>query len=132
MWYSYYQNKPINLLLNLIPNTIYIFIPTCQRLDLSIRTNGLNMGWVYLDSDKIRVRYISSLSKIWTGVFWFHEFQVDLMCLERLLCKLFFFCENKKPYYIYYSKLLAFNEKNIMVVIFLNNIASIQTFHCDM
>ena len=54
------------------------------------------------------------------------------MCLERLLCKLFFFCENKKPYYIYYSKLLAFNEKNIMVVIFLNNIASIQTFHCDM
>jgi len=53
------------------------------------------------------------------------------MNLEHFLCELFFLLTKSKISYIYYSKLVVFNEKDIVIIISQNNIENIQTFHYD-
>jgi len=53
--------------------------PVFKKIDLSIRAGGLNIGRVYLGSDKIH-----------GGVFWFYGFRVNPTGLERLFSEFFF------------------------------------------
>ena len=65
------------------------------ELDLSIWTGKLSMGRVYSNSDKIQVKCISGLGKIWVSIFRLHGFQIDPTSLYITpFCGLFPFCQS--------------------------------------
>ena len=46
---------------------MYVCLCVYIYIDLSVRAGGLNTGWVYTGSGKIRAGYISSSGKILVG-----------------------------------------------------------------